>query len=572
MGTGKYYAYHYDNIGSTTLITDRSGQAVERFSYGTYGELLKDAITKIRFLYNGSYGVVTDRNGLYYMRARYYNPDIKRFINQDIKVGDIGSSQSLNRYAYCEGNPVSLVDPFGLSPEGQNKGNSILDMFGIHDLLGAVGVVGNFFGPVGIAASILCDVANAVLYFKEGDPLMGAFSLLCAVPAIGDVIGAVRTGTELAKTAKMVKNAALMAQKAYVTVASASTALDLAGDAKIEYAVNGGKMTGSIIAKEFGAIALAGIAAVSGISLMKDASSLARLADVRFRTTRLERSDAASGKKIQYGGVRGCFVAGTRVKTAEGDRNIEEVEEGDYVLAENPETREQEYKKVVRTFIREKYELVHVTVGKEEIETTVEHPFYVEGIGFVPASELKAGDIIRTADGRNLPITKIEREELEESVLVYNFEVEDFHTYYVSEIGVLVHNTCPGETGKNTIGKVVNGDGKDSNIPLLETSKYISGKVNDHHIIPKFRGKSKKYADFISSRGINVDDYTVTVSAGKDGMHMNLLHGKGGWNRKWIEFIDNNPNATAKDIYQFAGKMMDDYGLSRFNIHPYSKK
>ena len=449
-GTGKYYAYHYDNIGSTTLITDRSGQAVERFSYGTYGELLKDAITKIRFLYNGSYGVVTGRNGLYYMRARYYNPDIKRFINQDIKVGDIGSSQSLNRYAYCEGNPVSLIDPFGLSPEGPNKGNSILDMFGIHDLLAIIGVAGNAFGFPGAVVSICSDVANAILYFKEGDPLMGAFSLLCAVLAIGDVIGAVRTGTELAKTAKLVGNAALMAQKAYVTVESASTALDLAGDAKIEYAVNGGKMTASIIAKEFGAIALAGIAAASGKSLIKDASSLARLADIRFKTTRLERSDAASGKKIQYGGVRGCFVAGTLVKTADGEKNIEEVQEGDYVLAENPETGEQGYRKVARTFIHEKYTIIHVFIGSEEIETTEEHPFYVEGVGFVPAGELNAEDIIRTADGRNLPITKVEREELEEPVLVYNFEVEEFHTYYVSGLGVLVHNTCMVEGGSKT--------------------------------------------------------------------------------------------------------------------------
>lgn len=38
----------------------------------------------------------------------------------------------------------------------------------------------------------------------------------------------------------------------------------------------------------------------------------------------------------------------------------------------------------------------------------------------------------------------------------------------------------------------------------IETSKFISGKTNDHHIIPKFRGKRKKYADFIAARGIDV--------------------------------------------------------------------
>ena len=61
-----------------------------------------------QYLYNGQYGVETDRDGLYYMRARYYDQDIKRFINRDVLSGDIGNSQSLNRFCYVQGNPVSL--------------------------------------------------------------------------------------------------------------------------------------------------------------------------------------------------------------------------------------------------------------------------------------------------------------------------------------------------------------------------------------------------------------------------------------------------------------------------------
>ena len=97
----------------------------------------------------------------------------------------------------------------------------------------------------------------------------------------------------------------------------------------------------------------------------------------------------------------------------------------------------------------------------------------------------------------------------------------------------------------------------------------FDGTTNDHHIIPKFRGKSKPYSDFISKLGIDVDKYTITVTAGKGGAHMNILHGKGKWNKKWMDFIDNNPNATAKDVFQFAGKMMDEYEVNKFKIHPY---
>ncbi|MBR1599900.1 MAG: hypothetical protein IJ661_13460 [Lachnospiraceae bacterium] len=90
---------------------------------------------------------------------------------------------------------------------------------------------------------------------------------------------------------------------------------------------------------------------------------------------------------------------------------------------------------------------MHVYIEDEEIVTTDGHPFYVEGTGFIPSEELKPGDLVRLADGRTVPVISIEIEYVDEPVLVYNFEVENSHTYYVSELGVLVHNTgCPKDT------------------------------------------------------------------------------------------------------------------------------
>lgn len=73
------------------------------------------------FLYDGRDGVVTDTNGLLYMRARYYSPEMRRFINADIVPGKISNAVTLNRFAYANGNPVSFVDPFGLSPDDRNS-------------------------------------------------------------------------------------------------------------------------------------------------------------------------------------------------------------------------------------------------------------------------------------------------------------------------------------------------------------------------------------------------------------------------------------------------------------------
>ena len=66
------------------------------------------------------------------MRARYYSPAIRRFVNADIVAGEISNAITLNRYAYANGNPVSNIDPFGLSAEergSSNAFNTIIDFF-----------------------------------------------------------------------------------------------------------------------------------------------------------------------------------------------------------------------------------------------------------------------------------------------------------------------------------------------------------------------------------------------------------------------------------------------------------
>ncbi|ANS75330.1 hypothetical protein AWM70_12530 [Paenibacillus yonginensis] len=112
---GNYVSYHSDIRGSTTLLTDEQGCVTDRYTYGLYGELEQHEGTSSQpFCYNGRDGVMTDPNGLYYMRARYYDPSLKRFLNRDVLRGDLTDGQTLNRYAYVNGDPVRYVDPLGL--------------------------------------------------------------------------------------------------------------------------------------------------------------------------------------------------------------------------------------------------------------------------------------------------------------------------------------------------------------------------------------------------------------------------------------------------------------------------
>jgi RHS repeat-associated protein len=82
--------------------------------YSPFGVVLSQPTFDTPFLFNGLYGVMTDGNRLNYMRARYYSAEIRRFVNQDILLGSIADGQSLNRFAFVTGNPVTSIDPFGL--------------------------------------------------------------------------------------------------------------------------------------------------------------------------------------------------------------------------------------------------------------------------------------------------------------------------------------------------------------------------------------------------------------------------------------------------------------------------
>ena len=85
-----------------------------------------------------------------------------------------------------------------------------------------------------------------------------------------------------------------------------------------------------------------------------------------------------------------------------------------------------------------------MTIDGETIETTKEHQFWVEGQGWTKAKFLKAGDQLRDDDGNSVIINKVEIVSLPKNqyTIVYNFEVADFHTYYVADSYVLVHNNC----------------------------------------------------------------------------------------------------------------------------------
>ena len=170
-----------------------------------------------------------------------------------------------------------------------------------------------------------------------------------------------------------------------------------------------------------------------------------------FKNATFILSTLTGGMSKGISNSKKCFIAGTLILTAEGLKNIEDIKPGDLVLSTDTDTMETGYKPVVETYVRKTKELIQFIIGGKKVVTTPEHPFYVVGAGFVAAALLCIGTPLVDVEGKELPVEQIYREDLgQEEVSVYNFQVEDWHTYHVSDAGVLVHNAGAGygEEGK----------------------------------------------------------------------------------------------------------------------------
>ena len=95
--------------------------------------------------------------------------------------------------------------------------------------------------------------------------------------------------------------------------------------------------------------------------------------------------------------------------------------------------------------MRETDALVDLYVDGEVISTTGEHPFWMPDKGCVEAKDLIVGSLFQTEDGRIVDVDGVGKRE--GKFPVYNFRVEGIPTYFVSELGVLIHNTCNDVVG-----------------------------------------------------------------------------------------------------------------------------
>ena len=237
---------------------------------------------------------------------------------------------------------------------------------------------------------------------------------------------------------------------------------------------------------------------------------------------------------------KGCFVAGTLVKTKDGYKRIEEIGANDFVYSWNEKENKMEYKRVLNTSITtaEITRLIELKDGTT-VEATLNHPFLEIEKGFLEAKDLEIGSRIFTIEGE-MEITSIKEEEYF-SKKVYNLYVEDNHNYFISELGLLVHNeeiTCLEQAKKviEQLRKALLDPNAEEKVKSLRKDilDYFKkrGEIKGLSEIDKIKNKAidvGRVREFLDKNKKAIGNYSIAVAEikGNDGIeHILAVSGK----------------------------------------------
>ena len=445
----------------------------DTYTYDAYGTLLNHTgETDNDYLYTGEQYNFTTK--LYYLRARYMSPETGIFISMDTYFGTLDNPVSLHKYLYANANPVMYTDPTGYF--------SIME--------------------TQLAQTIKSTIQSA------------------SVPAMNF---------------HKIMSWANMAVTAYDI--GCQLRLFISGD---------GNFFGLVIAIAGGLVSQAMLNCVTTAIFGKAAATILKLVGIgQDASSLIEAIKGGDPVEIIFESMRlvvslftlkcQCFTGDTLVSTVDGDRRIDEIQVGDYIWSYDTETGERVEAKVTNVSITEADILVHVyTSDGEEIKTTMFHPFYVKNVAddkdisynsgeWKAASNLSAGDELLTEDGKIVYVREVRIERLEESIKVYNLEVEGLHTYYVGE-GVLVHKMCDMTTTEKI--PVWKGSGPEPGILGINSNSISNSAINNYN--------PKEGIEFV------FDATTNTFVVGKSKYNK----GWGSLHQKLADSIGDNQSAS----------------------------
>ena len=391
VGTTTYWL-HLDHAGSVQVITDATGGIANRFNHRPFGDRFETANANL----TDDLDFVGERRdietGLVYFPARYYDPVLGRFISADAsEPGD--RRAGVNRYIYADNDPVNKKD------DGRawdyTTGTWVTSSGPYNSNLNYIGTPGpaTWYNPFSWVPE-----GGTVSNFLNDSPIGGYFN---AAAAYHD-----------------------------------NTTSGIPG-----------VMALGAVGSQFVGLGVAFVDAVNntfGDSTQPALGWLTNKANEAGIAAETAGDPPMTPPQNHY-----CFAAGTPVHAERGLVPIEQVKVGDRVWSRDERTGEEAYHVVVQTFVRPNKPTVLVEVGKgarsETLEVTPNHPFWVEGRGWVPVHELSPSDALspmRAMSEMGAATGGLEARGISvgRTNTVYNFEVDGSHSYFVGEAGILVHN------------------------------------------------------------------------------------------------------------------------------------
>lgn len=453
---------HLESVRATVRDLPVNGQTevVNAFDYYPYGMLAKsyNAPEYYRYGYVGwerDDDLEKGEGNEYGTEYRQYDARTGRFANVDPLTMAL---PAYSPYAYGLGNPIRFIDENGDWP---GKPSAALEKMGMNLPPLVAGLVdgladGSPIGMVGMAVDLVTD-AN----FRN--EMINAFTEIAKDPVgfLGSMFSEYKDLLERVATGK-------------------ATPEDMKKIGEEIGSSIAGALTGSAINKIFSKVKL--------FKKMKiDAGGKKKVPDAQAKSPMFE--------------CVSCFTALTKIETKNGLKDIKNIAVGDSVLSFDEQSGKLTYQRVSSRYEKYRDTIVVVYAMGTFIETTNDHPFFVGG-EWLRAHQLKAGMLLTLASGET---TSIERVELRlERTLVYNFSVENNHTYTVGNHKFLVHNCGPSlkTPGGTTI----------RNSKLANKTHPVTGVPFDKNGFPDF----SQYVYKLNGKPVDVHIGNLTGDVAKD--------------------------------------------------------
>ncbi|MFJ9825685.1 ricin-type beta-trefoil lectin domain protein [Streptomyces sp. NPDC101160] len=533
-----------------------------------------------------------DSSGYQPLGARLYDPAVGRFLSADPLL-DVNDPMQSNGYAYANNNPMTFDDPSGLSialtaseraaalagaglsaaevAQAQSmQGKSLTSVIlavaweTLKDFIGINDAIACFGGDMWSCASVIID---AIPWGKLGKIPAVMKAVDRTIEAIKAFKVAKRAAEIVLKAAKAAETAALRAKKLAIEKAKREAIQrakkKAAEEAKraADRAAERAKKTGNPVHKAAQAKAAPKSSAHAGSGGGGHGGKTEGKAGGAERSHGGSSGGHGSGKA--EGGscpIGNSFVPGTKVLMADGStKPIEKVKAGDKVVTTDPKSGETRVETVTAEIKGQGLKhLVTVTIDTDgkagsktaQVTATDGHPFWVAALHkWIDATDLKAGEWLRTASGTQVQITKILRW-TSQGATVHNLTVSDVHTYYVvaGASSLLVHNCGTGGPKVEGHSDLCNCDPeKPRSEVVVDTDSFEQARNMGLDIVgpidtgswTRRQGTMESAVDtfgrdtgFTATSGGEYRSFRLDTDD-KIGPHINVMTGKGASVRKW---------------------------------------